>query len=118
MQAKNISYQAGTYTITLALAGHKQCPVQQTVPMAVKNASKNDERYQAGTYTIRLTKARHKQYPVQQRMPVAAKQCYQRLKARITYTIISMRKHSSGHRKLFLSDAGLTITRTLEGRRR
>ena len=57
---------------------------------------------------------------LQQRMPVAVKQCYQRLKARIAYTTKSMRKHSSGHklRKLFLSDAGLTITRTLGGRQR
>ena len=57
---------------------------------------------------------------LQQRMPVAVKQCYQQLKARIAYTTKSMRKHSSGHnlRKLFLSDAGLMITRTLGGRQR
>jgi hypothetical protein len=66
--------------IKLTMARHKQCPVQQTVPVEVKQCKQNKNSYQAGTYMIKLTMARHKQCPVQQTVPVEVKQCKQNKK--------------------------------------
>jgi hypothetical protein len=63
--------------IKLTMARHKQYPVQQTVPVEVKQCKQN-KKFVPSRYVHDKANngmAWHKQCPVQQTVPVEVKQC-------------------------------------------